>query len=61
MLLFSATFSNDVQMLAQSYLRTGYYFVRIGKMNKAVDLIRQNFIEVLYESLLRKYFLKYFR
>ncbi|KAL7074440.1 hypothetical protein ACQ4LE_006446 [Meloidogyne hapla] len=46
MLLFSATFSNDVQMLAQNYLKTGYYFIRIGKMNKAVDLIRQDFIEV---------------
>jgi len=46
MLLFSATFSNDVQMLAQNHLKTGYYFIRIGKMNKAVDLIRQEFIEV---------------
>ncbi|CAK5055599.1 unnamed protein product [Meloidogyne enterolobii] len=41
MLLFSATFSNDVQMLAQNHLKSGYYFIRIGKMNKAVDLIRQ--------------------
>jgi superfamily II DNA/RNA helicase len=50
-LLFSATFDADAQKVAETFVRTGYYFVSVGIMNAAVDSVEHFFIPVSLELL----------
>lgn len=44
-LLFSATYENDVQIVIADLLRPGYIAVHIGEWNTAVETVTQKFIE----------------
>ena len=45
-MMFSATFPDDVQRLAQNYLNKDYNFVTIGEIGQACEAIEQRFISV---------------
>lgn len=66
-LLFSATFDTDAQKVAETFVRTGYYFVSVGIMNAAVDSVEHCFIpvriinieRVITRSIRHSIFIKY--
>ncbi|VDN07021.1 unnamed protein product [Thelazia callipaeda] len=53
-LLFSATFSDEVQQLAKEILKKSHAFVSNGKVTAANPLVEQNFVEVTSENRLDK-------
>ncbi|KAI3421954.1 hypothetical protein GPALN_012492 [Globodera pallida] len=45
-LMFSATFDSEVQLIASTFLRPNYVFITVGVLNSVVDTVNQEFVEV---------------
>lgn len=44
--MFSATFEDGARALALKVLRDDFYFVHMGELNTATDLVVQEFVKV---------------
>lgn len=46
--MFSATFGDAIQHVASDILKSNYYFVRVGEINRPADTVEQTFIKVSF-------------
>eukprot|EP00392_Amoebophrya_sp_AT5.2_P017733 g18144.t1 len=49
-MFFSATFPDDIQMLAKQFLKSDYVFIAVGRVGAAADTVEQEFIPVTSEE-----------
>lgn len=48
--MFSATFNEEIQRMAKTFLQAGYFFVNVGVLNSAAKGVAQKFIKVSLKS-----------